>query len=48
MSFGGDTNANTSFERTIYLLELAHTDDAALAEGLRVLGDYAGGLLLGA
>jgi zinc protease len=46
MSFGGDTNANTSFERTVYLLELAHADESALAEGLRVFADDAGGLLL--
>ena len=46
MSFGGDTNANTSFDRTIYLLELPQADKATLAEGLRVFGDYAGGLLL--
>src|SRR4051794_31027213 len=46
MSFGGDTNANTAFDRTIYLLELAHADDASVAEGLRVFRDYAGGLLL--
>ena len=32
MSFGGDTNANTSFDRTVYRLDLAHADDAALAE----------------
>ncbi len=46
MSFGGDTNASTSFDRTIYQLELAHPDTETLTEGLRVLGDYAGGLLL--
>ncbi|MEO5722549.1 MAG: insulinase family protein, partial [Chthoniobacterales bacterium] len=46
MNFGGDTNASTSFERTIYLLELAQADRDTIAEGLRVLGDYAGGLLL--
>ncbi len=46
MSFGGDTNASTTFDRTLYLLELPHADDATLAEGLRVFGDYAGGLLL--
>ena len=46
MSFGGDTNASTSFDQTIYLLELPHTDPATLGEGLRVFGDYAGGLLL--
>ena len=46
MSFGGDTNANTGHERTVYLLELAKADEATIAEGLRVLRDYAGGLLL--
>ncbi len=46
MSFGGDTNANTSFDPTLYLLELAHADDPAIAEGLRIFSDYAGGLLL--
>jgi zinc protease len=46
MAFGVDTNANTSFDRTVYRLDLAHADDAAVAEALRVFGDYAGGLLL--
>ena len=46
MSFGADTNASTGFDRTLYLLELPKTDDATLTEGFRVLGDYAGGLLL--
>ena len=46
MSFGADTNASTSFNRTLYLLELPKADDATLGEGFRVLGDYAGGLLL--
>ena len=46
MSFGGDTNASTSFDRTLYLLELPDTRPETLAEGLRVFGDYAGGLLL--
>jgi zinc protease len=46
MSFGGDTNASTGYDRTLYLLELPDTKPATLAEGLRVFGDYAGGLLL--
>ena len=46
MSFGGDTNASTGFDRTQYLLELAHTDATTLTEGLQVLADDAGGLLL--
>jgi zinc protease len=46
MSFGADVNANTSFDRTIYQLELAHADNPTLLEGMRVFSDYAGGLLL--
>jgi len=46
MGFGIDTNANTSFDRTVYRLDLAHADDPAVAEALRVFGDYAGGLML--
>ena len=46
MSFGGDTNASTNFDRTLYLLELPRTDEATIAEGLRVFADYSGGLLL--
>lgn len=46
MSFGGDTNASTSFDRTIYQIELPDTRSATLAEGLRVFADFAGGLLL--
>jgi len=47
MSLGADVNAHTSFDRTIYRLELAHADNTTLFEGMRVLSDYAGGLLLG-
>jgi zinc protease len=46
MSFGADINANTSFDRTVYRLELPHADNATLAEGINVFSDYAGGLLL--
>ena len=46
MSFGGDTNASTNFDRTQYMLELAHADGKTIAEGLQVLSDDAGGLLL--
>jgi zinc protease len=46
MKFGADANANTNFDRTVYLLELAHSDDATIAEGLRVFSDDAAGLLL--
>ena len=46
MNFGGDTNASTGRERTLYLLELPDTKEGTLAEGLQVFADYAGGLLL--
>ncbi|MDX2185444.1 MAG: insulinase family protein [Opitutaceae bacterium] len=46
MSFGGDTNAHTSFDHTAYVLELPHTDEKTLDEGFRVFRDYATGLLL--
>ncbi|MES1167027.1 MAG: pitrilysin family protein, partial [Pseudomonadota bacterium] len=46
MNFGGDTNAYTSFDRTVYMLELPDTKDATVAEGLQVFADYGGGLLL--
>ena len=47
MSLGADVNAHTSFDRTIYRLELAQADNTTLFEGMRVFSDYAGGLLLG-
>ena len=46
MNFGGHTNAYTSFDRTVYMLELPNTKPETLAEGFRVLADFAGGLLL--
>ncbi|MFI5358222.1 MAG: insulinase family protein, partial [Opitutales bacterium] len=46
MSFGGDTNASTSFDQTVYELELPDTKDATLREGFQVFADFAGGLLL--
>src|SRR5580658_1227598 len=46
MGFGADTNASTSFERTLYQLELPDTAPATLTEGVQILADYAGGLLI--
>ncbi len=46
MGFGADTNASTGFDRTLYLLELAHNDPATVAEGLKVFRNYASGMLL--
>jgi len=46
MAFGGDANATTSFEHTLYSLELPDTQENTLTEGLQVMADYAGGLRL--
>jgi len=46
MDFGGDTNASTGFDRTIYQLELPDTKIATLRESLTFFADVAGGLLL--
>ena len=46
MSFGADTNASTWYTRTLYVLELPDTKDATLDDGIKIFGDYAGGLLL--
>lgn len=46
MSFGGDTNAYTSYDHTAYQIELPNTRPDTVAEGLRVFSDFAGGLLL--
>ncbi|MEJ6604243.1 MAG: insulinase family protein [Opitutaceae bacterium] len=46
MSFGGDTNAFTSFDRTVYMVDLPDSTDDNMEEGLQVFRDYAGGMLL--
>jgi zinc protease len=46
MSFGGDTNAYTSFDHTAFQIELPDTKPATVAEGLQVFADFAGTLLL--
>ncbi len=46
MGFGADTNASTSFDHTLYQLELPNTKSETLTEGLQILSDYCGGLLL--
>jgi zinc protease len=46
LSFGADTNAHTSFDETVYKLDLPDGKAATIATGLRVLGDFAGGMLL--
>src|SRR5262245_35542562 len=46
MSFGGDTNAGTSYDRTIYQLELPDTHPATLDSAFTLFTDFAGGLLM--
>ncbi len=46
MSFGADTNAFTSFDRTVYMIDLPQSTDDNLREGLQVFRDYADGMLL--
>ena len=46
MNFGGDTNASTNFDRTIYLLELPDTKPATVDEAFTYFADVAGGLRL--
>jgi len=46
MGFGNDTNAHTSWDETVYLLELPRTDDAMLDDAMRTMRDYADGMLL--
>ncbi len=45
MSFGADTNAFTSFDRTVYMIDLPDSSEQHLVEGMQVFRDYAGGLL---
>ncbi len=46
MSFGGDTNAYTTFDRTVYKIELPDTKAETIHEGLQVFSDMADQLLL--
>lgn len=46
MSFGADTNAHTSWDETVYYLELPSNDKEMLDDGFRIFRDYADGLLL--
>jgi len=46
MSFGGDTNAFTSFDRTVYMLELPDVTGERFQEAFTYFADVAGGLLL--
>ena len=46
MGFGGDTNAHTGFDETVYNLLLPSNDKQVMTDGLQVLADYARGALL--
>ena len=46
MSFGGDTNASTGFDRTTYMLELPDTRPERFKDAFTYFADVAGGLLL--
>lgn len=46
MGFGGDTNAHTGYDETVYNLLLPSADPKVLADGFKVLADYARGALL--
>lgn len=46
MAFGADTNAHTGLDQTVFKLELPNNTNDYLNDGLRVLRDFADGLLL--
>lgn len=46
MGFGADTNAHTSFDETVYKLELPENSTELLDEGLSLFRDYCDGMLL--
>lgn len=46
MSFGGDTNAHTSFKETVYKLELPKPELDMVDQGMLLFRDYADGMLM--
>lgn len=44
MRFGADLNAYTSFDETVYMLQLPTDDHAVLEKGLLILADWANGV----
>ena len=46
MGFGNHTNAHTSFNETVYKLELPNSETEMIDEGMGLLRDYADGMLL--
>ena len=45
MAFGADTNAHTSFNETVYKIDMPENSPKMIDDGLKLLGDYAGGIL---
>ncbi|MCH7410257.1 insulinase family protein [Belliella sp. DSM 111904] len=46
VSFGGDLNAYTGFDETVYILPIPSDDEEKLRSGFLVLADWAGGVLM--
>jgi len=46
MQFGSDINAYTSFEETVYMLQVPTDDAQKLDSAFKILGDWANGILL--
>ncbi|MBA2481986.1 MAG: insulinase family protein, partial [Planctomycetes bacterium] len=46
LAFGAHTNAHTSFDETVYKLDLPDAKEPTLATGLQVMADWAGGMLI--
>ena len=46
MRFGADLNAYTSFDQTVYILQVPTDEESTLAKGFEILGDWAQGLRL--
>lgn len=46
MGFGADTNAHTGLNETVYKLDLPKNTESYLRDGIKLLSDFAGGLLL--
>ncbi len=45
MAFGADTNAHTSFNETVYKLDMPDVSQSLIEDGLKLLRDYADGIL---
>ena len=46
LAFGAHTNAHTSYDETVYKLDLPDAKPETLAIGLQVMADFAGGMLI--